>query len=238
MKIKLDKKQLTDFRGMITIISAICKESYFKVSADSLTLRAFDPSQAMYYQAVFKKEAFEEYEIDTETDGNIDLKVMDKSLKMFKSDLVLEFLANKIKLVSSSRKTSLDIYEVESVVREIELTDDKFESFMEIEADDYVAMLKDIASVDDSPVRFHVKPDSMLMKTDKIEVKPESNVNFISGDKTYSTRYNASFLKNTYINKIISTFVLKLGDTSPMCITANGNNVELNLMIAPLGDEN
>jgi len=236
MKLKLNKTQVTEFKNLMTILKPINKEVYFKVNSDKLIMKSFDASNAMYYKVEMDKVAFDGYEGDIEVDGQINVVTLNKWLKMFKSEMDIEFTEKYVTLSSSSRKVPIDVYVVENIVRDIEMADDKFDSIFQIDATDYSNIISDVGMSDESSVAFHVNKETLYVVNGKVEARLESKVEVDKGDTEYISKYNFTYLKYTYIHKLISNICLKIGHNKPMLIEATGNGVLLQMVIAPLGD--
>jgi len=237
MEIKLNKKQTNDFKVLLDILKKINNETYFKISIDSMVLRAFDPSNAMYYNVEFIKDAFESYNVTDIIEGQINIVDMYKYLSMFKDDLTLVIDNTHVIMTSKTRKAKLPVYEVENECRTLIKTDDNFETILNIESNDFTNMVTDIGIGAENGIYVNVTKDSISFNNGNIHAKPESNINFEKGEIEYTTRYNHMYLKQCILHKLISSLRLRLGDKNLLSILAEGNGVRLELIIAPLGDE-
>lgn len=236
MKLKLESPKL--FSDIVTIISELVVEVKIKITAEGMSLTAFDPANVAMVYFKIPADIFSEFVIEKEEILGINLDNLKSVLRRckFGSSLILEKQGNALKLSIQDRiKRDFVLALIDTDVEEKKLPEWDFQSVIKMRSEDFVEAIEDCLVVSDActfiaePNKFIIEAKSLNsaraeFSSDEIEIHSANSL------ARYSLEYLNKFVKGA---KVSSTAVISFSNNHPLRINFPTGNVMLSFVLAP-----
>lgn len=238
------------FKDSIETISNIIDEGIFQIDEDGISLMATDRAMVAVVDFEMNRDAFEEYEVEGETNIGLNMPHLVSILKRIKPEdqliLKLDEDDNKLNLVFkglSERRFSVPIIDVSE--DDVPPTNDlDFPITVELLSNVLKEGIADAEVVSDS-VKFRADKDFFGLKAEgdmsdtelKLINGEDSNLE-IEGDEHVESRYPIDYLNRMIkASKIAPRTKINLGSDFPLKLEFGTDKVQMNFVLAPRVEE-
>ncbi len=243
MKLVLDNA--VEFKKAVDAISVLIDEAELIISKDGLKLKATDPSQISMIDFKMPKEAFSEYEIESETKIGIDLDYLSQVMNRSKSGekLLLELNEKESRLkiqfqAGSIRNFSVPLIDVSSA--DLPTPKVEFDAVIKAKANLIQDGLKDSSLVSThvtlgvTSKNFFIKSSSSKGESVNEITKDDKNLKELNAKKECFAMFPLDYLQDMMKSASADTEVeLSLKSNAPVKITYGIGKAVLEYFLAP-----